>query len=417
MGTVLDYIASNAGSLMAAAASTSPAASGSGAEGGAGSPMVERTLSPEQFEALQDTQGVPNQYDSGLMLNAIHSGHQGWDLLRHVCAALMALPKSQAAKKNITGSWNWSSGSVSGGADNDEDPPTKGPDTRETQLAATYEALDHQLQLAERATSKSLTPAQRTAAEVGKSRLLLMWSWVELRFRLIELGQVEAAQSFLWRWLRQVCDLRLSADLKTHLDQQVCGVAAACAMWLLERPGRPGDLLNTPKQVHRLLDRYFEGPVPPSARTEALVWLETEPGRRLTQGRTEEALDALDMVLEEATERQMLRAIMSGGVGEPQSVGMQLLSEMRVKALFRDNDVRTLKRLLAAKSAGRIDYKLVHIQTLTSCPSCAHDYCTRRGALGANGALQLDSEISRRLKQYAMMECPWCKKVLLALEP
>ena len=420
MGTVLDYIASNAALLMAATPSATPSGPGTGAsgtEGGAGAPTVERTLSPEQFEALQDTQGVPNQYDSGLMLNAIYSGHHGWDILRHVCAALMALPKYQAAKVSGVGSWNWSPAAASGGTPDDGDPPKKGPDTRETQLAATYKALQHQLQIAELATSKSLTPGQRIAAEVGKSRLLLMWSWVELRFRLMEMGQVEAAQEFLWTWLRQVCDLRLPANLKTHLDQQVCGVAAAYALCLLERPRRPGDLSTSPEQVHRLLDRYFAGPVPLSARTDARAWLETEPGRQLTLGRTDDALDSLDMVLDERTERQTLRAIMSGRPGDPQESETQLLSEKRVQALFQDNDIRTLKRLLKAKALGHMDYFLVDRHTLTSCPGCGLDFLMRRSVNGASVAPELDSEVSRRLKQYAMTECRSCKKVLLALEP
>jgi hypothetical protein len=73
--------------------------------------------------------------------------------------------------------------------------------------------------------------------------------------------------------------------------------------------------------------------------------------------------------------------------------------------------------LLKVKALGRVDYFLVDRHTLTSCPGCGLDFLMRRSVNGASVAPELDSEVSRRLKQYAMTECRSCKKVLLALEP
>lgn len=411
-GTVLDYIASHTAALMDVA----PPVNAPTVAGGHGGPSDgdERTLTAAQFEALQDPHAVPGSYDGGQLLGHIGGGHRGWDLLRHVCAALMALPKAQRVSGQARGSWASSAGGNSRSEKEAGEPPGKGQDALEKQLAKANDEFSQRLQEATRQAQQPLTAAQREAVEVGKSRVLLMWSWVVLRFGLLELDQVEETQGFLWRrWLREVCDLRLGPTRKGHLDQQVCGVASACALWLLELPKQASNLVDTPEQVHRLLDQYFGGETPQNVREQARAWLEVEPGRSLVQGRAADAVEALDLVLSQRTERQWVKCILSGELGRPQTEELRLLGDARVRVILGAVRVGALRQVLTNKASGRQSSYSVDRHTLGHCPRCYHDYHTQRGRRGAQGPLQVNSELLLHLKRFGMVQCPHCNAVLL----
>ena len=311
--------------------------------------------------------------------------------------------KDRKPKPSSGGSVGW--GNFGGSAQPGEDEGDELEIQRvEEQLERASAEFNRQLLAGEKALAHSKTSEHRAALELGRSRMLLLWSWVELRFRLLRLGDVEATQTFLWRWLRQTCDLQVTQEQKRHLDEQVCGVAAACALWLLEAPSQLNDPGNPPKQVHRFLARYFSALLEPADVIRAArTWLESEQGRALTSHRVEQALGALELVLSEPVEQQVLAQVFRDGLPAHEDL---------VRQVFGDGALPELRRMLQPAPSG-VRYSRVNPRSLHGCPSCNRSLL---GRPNAEGIPMLDSDVNWKLRQHAYVKCPSCQHFLVSQE-
>jgi hypothetical protein len=393
---VLDYIAQELGNLLRVV----PAAVASRSSGGArNQPNVgeeKEGLTPQQFEALQDPWDLPPRYDSGLMLEALKEGRQGWDQLKHICAALLELPTIGGQKLSPQGrpADPWPALASGGRILVDDDKDAANLQKLEGRLDEVRATFQRHLDAAELAFLRARTPEERAAIDLGRSRLWLLASLVEMRFRLLKLDDVASTQEFLWRWLKQVADLQLDASQKQALAVQVCGVAAACSLWLLETTWLANDVTHTPKQVHRFLDRFFNGAIDREhVSLLAKEWLKLPAGQALTQTRTEDALTALVEVLSEPTERQVLAKLLEDGLEPHGDLALRVFGRAHYP---------TLELLLAKRNSHRAKFSQVAIHELSGCPQCHVDLSWVR----PDGYRELDRDISWRLRQLGFAKCP-----------
>lgn len=352
-------------------------------------------ITAEAFEALEDPWAVPVRYDGGLMLHSLKSGRHGWDQLRHICAALLELSSVGGREKTKGGGahndWPLLGSQSALVVDDEKDEREVG--RLEKQLAEVHHAFDHHLKAAEVSFLLARSQSQRDAIDLGRSRLWLLAGLVELRFRLLKLGDVERTQQFMWRWLRQVCDLHLEPHQRQLLAPQVCGVAAACSLWLLETTWLSNDMVHMPKQVHRLLARFFAGSFEQERIHElAYEWLGTPFGAELTTGRTDAAQVALSEVLGEPTERQVLEKVLRDGLSPHQDIA---------KKVYGASNFLALQAFLAKHTPLKPGYHLVDVRSLIGCPVCDESLTWVRN----DGHRELDRDINWRLRQFGFVKC------------
>jgi hypothetical protein len=153
-------------------------------------------------------------------------------------------------------------------------------------------------------------------------------------------------------------------------------------------------MTHTPKQVHRLLDRYFAGALEAEQVHQwASEWLTHPAGVALTQGRTEEALAALSEILSEPTERQVLIKILQDGLATHRNVARQVFGPVHFPPL---------EALFAKHSRSKPAFHMVDIRRLSGCPACNVDLTWVR----PDGYRELERDIGWRLRQLGFAKCP-----------
>lgn len=394
---VLDYIAQEMGNLLR----TAPAAAvASGGGGGARNQArvgdEQEGLTPQQFDELRDPWNLPPRYDGGLMLEALQAGRPGWDQLKHICAALLELPPIGGRKPSpqARAADPWPALASGGRIPMDDEKDAADLRKLEGRLDDVRATFQRHLDAAELAFLRARAPEERAAIDLGRSRLWSLASLVEMRFRLLKLDDVESTQEFLWRWLKQVTDLQLDTPQKQALAVQVSGVAAACSLWLLETAWLANDMTHTPKQVHRLLDRFFKGAIDrEQVSLLAKQWLNLPAGQALTQTRTEDALVALVEVLSEPTERQVLAKLLDDGLEPHRDLALRV---------FGRAHYQTLELLFVNRGSHHPMFSSVAVHKLSGCPQCNVDLSWVR----PDGYRELDRDISWRLRLLGFAKCP-----------
>lgn len=393
-------------------------------------------------ELTQDTLRIPDHYDATLMLDGMSEDRGAWDLLSQVLAALLGCRSSRKAEAMGRGQRGAGPGRMGRyfGDDNspapDEDDDESSNDkpqprqhaavtTRRQQLEELAATIEAKLAAVTPARLRQLPPARQADMELGKAHLLMLWLSAEIHFRLHELDDVAQSQAFLKRWLALVCDVRLPPSRKTVMEPVVCGAAALCALWLSEATALPNALSSQPEHVHRLLDRYYQGDVPGAVLRRAQEWLQGEDGSKLAQGRASAALGALEKVLTEPTERQLLARIMACPAGQPQDEGLTMLQQRDVRQKFEPKVLTALAHALRGKARSQPTggrplaprYHLVSPHSLSTCPgvNCYRNLLTAQNQAGERA---LDYELAWNLKLKGTAFCPSgaCNALMLALE-
>jgi hypothetical protein len=196
----------------------------------------------------------------------------------------------------------------------------------------------------------------------------------------------------------------------------VCGLAAVHARLLLTGPGKerkrtPGAKVSDVAQatdefreLARKLEAFHGHSFDPDfVLQEAAVWLSDARTHALVDGGTEEALECLQLILSQPTERQILRQLLKGDAPTPSSLTADFSPP--VAALFSEL-TQTFKNNPKRVSA-------VELSRLNACPNvnCHIPYITRYGA----SPPELESDINWRLKKFGAYKCR-CGQFLTVLE-
>lgn len=409
VASILEFLAEESASLLLQA---SPQPISNQSAGEVQNRGDEGVLDAAQFAAIPVAAEQLSTYEGSSFLEALSTGARGWDLLEHIVAAL--IPRERPAHPGAPSHYDPSTGNPFDHAPN-RAPAADGEDQEALKVAQKQaEKVDKVLQIFERRhddaktrLARTLESSQRERLEMGRMRLLVLWSATVLRFKVIEEGDADGAMPFYWRWFKEVCALRLPMADKARLGEQICGVAAALASWL---SGFPPTIARAPLDVHRQLEWFFGLElVAEQAIDSAGRWLR-EAGKDLVAQDIEGALTALARVLAKPTERQVLRRLVEEGL-----VGNERLLDELEEPAIGGPSLRALfaeAGRAAAEDAQRLSR--VRLQELTRCPNqrCPTNFLTFRGA---GGVRQLDSEINWRLKKYGIWKCQ-CRQLLLALE-
>lgn len=397
---VLAVLAEEANALTAELdESPSPAApSSNGSERPGANNDPEPAISREEFLGAPE----PMLFDPGTAVTDVVQGRGGWTLLRHIVAALLALPVEQHSVPPGTG------GSVSSATRVVPSLPEGEPSGKalRQQLHAMEVALEARYQGAERALARAKTVDAGQRIAFGQAKLLSVWNAVVLRIALLRLNDVERTLRFHFQWQSRVGKLLLKDGNRDILVKQFCGVTAALAWSLRQGFVLANNLDKSPKHLHRWLDRFFwEGYDRGKVLAAAKIWLSTEAGQVLVEDNIEQALSALDAALSIPLERRTLVKIFRDGLD---------VHEQEAVAALGGPSVDRLRTLLASKAGAKPQYSLVDLTRLHGCPACDRSLLTHRLP---NGSKELDRELSWQLRHYGFSTCPHCKKhVLVSVE-
>jgi hypothetical protein len=392
---VVEYLAKEAASILERSPGQSNASQRTGQTlEGAVAGADGEALTSEEFQALRDPWGESPVYQGGFMLNALARGSQGWETAGHICAALLGdvagALKQQPGTQRGPARWLPIVGGSRGAGDSEEPESKKEQNAKrrlERALDNAVRAFGKQLDIADQIANRATTKEQLNAVNLGRSRLLDMACRVEIRFRVSELEDSDRAYEKIWRWFRLLADLELQPSQRRPLEPLVCGIAASCACWLLNTQWRAGDPVHAPLQINRLLGKFFYGHLQTGEIIDlARSWLLTPLGSALIEGQQEQATSALQMVLEEPTELQILAKVLSEG--------FQKNRDLALRVFGRDHFPK-VEEFLGGMS-GAPKYWVVDVQSLQSCPaeSCGVTLCSKTSAFRF-----LESEYRWRLRQ------------------
>ena len=145
--------------------------------------------------------------------------------------------------------------------------------------------------------------------------------------------------------------------------------------------------------VHQWLESYVGGMVDAdSANKLAEAWLLYDIARLLTDGCTEDCLEALSQALKKPTRRGMLQSLfMAHEMGETLEVSVDL---------FTPTERAMLKEVLGSRN-GRTKYHLIDRSRVNGCPKC---YCAL-------------SVVAASLNTTHIAQCSQCGQILVLLEP
>jgi hypothetical protein len=375
-------------------------------------------ISREQFEGLPaDSDRQPGDGHHSLV-DALSAQAHGWDVLKQILTALTrGAPQAGEEKSGGSGTDDPFAGIANrnAAADDDDAPRRSSSKKTRSETADVYEVLQHQLKLVNEKLAAQ-PAAQASALQLGKLRLLAIWSAVVLRVQVGTENDADGALPFYWNtWLKEVCSVRLPAEEKAWLANQVCGVAAACAYWLMGRSptaaasaaGRDEVLqaLDESRELHRRVEAFFgEHQLEELVLRQAAEWLADAHPAALVNEQVEQALEALRQVLDKPTERQVLRLVLADGATSHE----QEISQMSAGL------AAVLRQVSTAKQQAPEKLSFVEIASLDRCPNvhCSRPYVT---SLGRTGVRSLDSDINWRLKKFGVYRCR-CGQLLVARE-
>ena len=399
---VLDVLAEEASALTAEIEAQTPVVTRpTGPELSLDDKVPEPTISLSEFVS---STGPSLHFLPNSAVDDIIRGRQGWPLLRHIVAALLALPV-EPRKAGTQGGLGDTAPVVSR-IDNEEPSAKKAQLNLKQQLANADERFEAEYQRSEQALTRARTAATREKIRFGQAQLLAVWSAVALRIGLLRLGDVERTFRFHFLWQGRVGKLALKDSRRDILVSPFCGITAALAWWLERDAVRGNKLDKSPKHLHRWLDRFFmEGYAREEVLSAARVWLSTETGKRLVDEDVDAALFALNIAMSVPVERRALANIFRDGLAA---------HEQEAVAALGWPSVDRLRKLLDGKAGAKPQYSLVDLANLYGCPACDRSFLTHRPP---NGPRELDRELSWQLRHYGFAACPHCRKhVLVALE-
>lgn len=213
-----------------------------------------------------------------------------------------------------------------------------------------------------------------------------MWLEVGLLMRIERLKDMEAAEFFCMKWVRDAVQrCRQESGIATF-DRHLITVTATLAANILAQD-KDGDVAERLALLHEDLERYCGGPVQKDFASEALV---TEPGLvisdrlRLTQ--TVGCAEALERVLATRTFRQEIELILSCTHDQTLPADLQILKTPAGKALA--------EKMGRTANLELIDFKLDR----NSCPKCH---------------MEISRSVRNELMAYRISRCLHCARFII----
>ncbi len=235
------------------------------------------------------------------------------------------------------------------------------------------------------------------AGDAKLAQLLFVWLSVNLDMHLRRLNDKHEAYLIAEEWMKKVSRAEIPIEARSLLDEAVFGIAASLA-WHAK------DSLPLAKSfygitldkslIHQWLESYSTSSLDKElAISKATSWFTHEVALLLVDGKSDDAIKQLQMVIEQPT----IRGILSSIINAVREISSPVIPE----DIFNLDEKALIQKLIKSRGM-KLPYRLVNHHKQTGCPNCY---------------VALIKDVKTRLSTRRITECIECKSILISLVP